>query len=198
VLFSFLDEATSGSVRSLVNRESLVRKVEFPRLAVPMATVLTAFFNLALNLLPVLVFLLAAGGRPRWTWLEAPFLLAGLASLALGLAMLLSALFVRYRDVEPIWGVAMRVLFYATPIFYTVELVRQKASDTVLTLMMCNPFAALMQQMRHAVVDPSHPSVASAMGSRWLVLVPLALIVAVFAIGYAVFSRAAPRVAEEL
>jgi ABC-2 type transport system permease protein len=198
VLFSFLDEATSGSVRSLVNRESLVRKVEFPRLAVPMATVLTAFFNLALNLLPVFVFLIAAGGRPRLTWLEVPFLLALLAALALGLAMLLSALFVRYRDVEPIWGVVMRVLFYATPIFYTVELVRQKASDTVLALMMCNPFAAILQQTRHAFVDPSHPSVASAMGSRWLVLVPLALTIVVCALGYVVFSRAAPRVAEEL
>ena len=57
VMFSFLNEATGGAVRSLVNRENLVRKIEFPRLAVPMATVLTACFNLGLNLVPVTIFL---------------------------------------------------------------------------------------------------------------------------------------------
>ena len=63
VLYSFLNEATGGAVRSLVNRENLVRKIEFPRLAVPMATVLTACFNLGLNLVPVTVFLSPAAGR---------------------------------------------------------------------------------------------------------------------------------------
>ena len=198
VLFTFVDEATSGAVRSLVARENLVRKVDFPRLAVPMATVLTAFFNLLLNLVPVVVFLLASGGSAHLTWIEVPFLLVALAAFALGFAMLLSALFVRYRDVEPIWGVVMRIMFYATPIFYTVTYVQQKADDAVLKLMMCNPFAALLQQMRHALVDPSHPSVSQIMGSPWLVLVPVALTLAVLALGYHVFSRAAPRVAEEL
>jgi ABC-2 type transport system permease protein len=198
VLFSFLSEATSGAVRSLVQRENLVRKVEFPRLAVPASTVLTALFNLALNLLPVVAFLLAAGGKVRVSWLELPLLLAVLTAYALGFAMLLSALFVRYRDVEPIWTVVLQVMFYATPIFYTVTLVREKASQTVLALMMCNPFAAVLQQTRHSFVDPSHPSVADAMGRDWLVVVPLLVAAAVFVIGYVVFARAAPRVAEEL
>jgi ABC-2 type transport system permease protein len=198
VLFSFLSEATSGAVRSLVQRESLVRKVEFPRLAVPASTVLTALFNLGLNLLPVAVFLLAAGGRARASWLELPVLLAVLTAYAFGFAMLLSALFVRYRDVEPIWTVMLQVMFYATPIFYTVTLVREKASQTVLTLIMCNPFAAVLQQARHSFVDPSHPSVADTMGHGWLVAIPCIVAVAVFAIGYVVFARAAPRVAEEL
>jgi ABC-2 type transport system permease protein len=198
VMYSFLNESTSGAVRSLVNRENLVRKIEFPRLAVPAATVLTACFNLALNLVPVFVFLVAAGGKPRWTWLELPLLLAILTLLATGVALLLSALFVRYRDVEPIWTVLLQVLFYATPIFYTVSLVRDKASETVVRIMMCNPFAAVLQQTRHAFVDSTHPSLSAAMGGVAWCLVPLAITVAVFAVGYAVFARAAPRVAEEL
>ena len=119
-------------MRSLVNRENLVRKIEFPRLAVPMATVLTAIFNLALNLVPVFVFLLFAGGpaaldlarssrssSPRWR------------CSSLGLAMLLSALFVRYRDIEPIWDVVLQITFYASPIFYTAAIVRDATSETV-------------------------------------------------------------------
>jgi ABC-2 type transport system permease protein len=198
VLYSFFSEATTNAVRSLVNRENLVRKIEFPRLAVPLASVLTASLNLALNLVPVLIFLLAAGGRPRWTWLEVPVLLAILVVLATGVAMLLSALFVRYRDVEPIWSVVLQVLFYATPIFYTVSLVREQASDTVVRLMMCNPFAAVLQQTRYALVDPSHASLGGAMGGLAWAVVPLAIAAGVFVLGFVVFSRAAPRVAEEL
>ena len=120
VLFTFLSEATAGGVTCLLDRENLVRKIEFPRLAVPLATVLTALFNLRLNLLAVLVFLLASGGEVRLSWLELPLLTLLLAAFAAGLAMLLSALYVRYRDVRPIWEVAAQVMFYASPIFYPI------------------------------------------------------------------------------
>ncbi|MDX6718127.1 MAG: type transport system permease protein [Solirubrobacteraceae bacterium] len=198
VFFTFISEATNQSVRSLSNRENLVRKIEFPRLAVPMATVLTALFNLALNLLPVFVFLLAAGAPVRWTWLQLPILVVVLGLFVLGLSMLLSVLFVRYRDVEPIWDVVLQIMFYASPIFYTASLVRDKAGEGVLRLMMCNPFGAIVQQARHAIVDPSHESAASAMGGVAWLLVPLAVTVVLVLIAYRVFDRAAPRIAEDL
>jgi ABC-2 type transport system permease protein len=198
VMYSFLNEATGGAVRSLVNRENLVRKIEFPRLAVPMATVLTACFNLALNLVPVTIFLLASGGKPLWTWLEMPILLAVLVAWAGGIAMLLSALFVRYRDIEPIWTVVLQIIFYVTPIFYTVSLVLEKSSETVVRLMMCNPFAAMLQQARYAFIDHSHLSLGEAMGGTMWIALPLLVTVAFCVGGYTVFSRAAPRVAEEL
>jgi ABC-2 type transport system permease protein len=198
VLFSFFAEATGGSVRSLVVREGLVRKIQFPRLAVPLATVLTALFNLSLNLVPVFGFLLVAGGTPRWTWLEFPLLIAVLGVLVLGIAMLLSALFVRYRDVEPIWDVVVQVMFYGSPILYTLSLVREKASPEIVRLLLCNPFAAILEQSRHAVVDPAYESTSTAMGSTVWLLVPLAIVVVVVTVGYVVFSRAAPRIAEEL
>jgi ABC-2 type transport system permease protein len=198
VLYSFFSEATSGSVRSLVMRENLVRKIEFPRLAVPLATVLTALLNLGLNLVPVFVFLVAAGGEPRWTWLELPFIVAFLAVLAAGLAMLLSALFVRYRDVEPIWDVFLQVLFYATPIIYPIQTVIAKGGPGLAKAMMCSPFAAAVQQARHAVVGPTHLSPAAVMGSQVWLLIPFGITVAAFALGFTVFSRMAPRIAEDL
>ncbi|HEY0345364.1 MAG TPA: ABC transporter permease [Solirubrobacteraceae bacterium] len=198
VLFSFMSEATVQSVRSLSNRENLVRKIEFPRLAVPMATVLTSLFNLALNLVPVFVFLLAAGARPRWSWLELPALVAMLALFVLGISTLLSVLYVRYRDVEPIWDVVLQMMFYASPIFYTASIVRDKAGEDVLRLMMCNPFAMILQQTRHAIIDPSHESAASAIGGAPWLLVPLFIILAVVAIAYWLFDRAAPRIAEDI
>jgi ABC-2 type transport system permease protein len=199
VLYNFFSEATGGAVKSILNREQLVRKIDFPRLAVPLSTVLQALFNLGLNLIPVLIFLVAQGGRPRLSWLAMPVLVLVLATMGLGLAMLLSSLYVRYRDIEPIWDVVLQALFYATPILYTAEYVKIKAGEAaVQLLLLLNPFAAIVQESKHVLIDPTHPSTTSFFGSAAVVLLPLASIVALFGIGYAVFAREAPRIAEDL
>jgi ABC-2 type transport system permease protein len=197
VVFTFFSEATGGAVTSLVDREALIRKVEFPRLAVPLATVLTALFNVTLNLGAVIVFLLIAGGDVRLSWLELPLLVAALALFAAGASMLLSALFVRYRDVKPIWEVALQLLFYGSPIFYPIDVVIDQ-DQTLATLIMCNPFAVILQQARYALIAPSHPSAAEAIGDPALLLIPLAITVVIIAAGYRRFSRTAPRIAEAL
>lgn len=200
VLFTFLSESTSGSVRSLVTRETLVRKVQFPRLAVPLSVCLTAVFNLGLNLIPVLVFLLALGGTPMWSWLELPFLAAGLGVFALGLSMALSALFVRYRDVEPIWDVVLQATFYASPVIYPINQLLDNPQYETLGhwLVRLNPFAAILQQARHSFISPTHMSAAEAVGGTAWLLVPTAIVLVVIVVGYRVFKREAPRVAEEL
>ena len=198
VLFTFFSDATGGSVRSLVLRESLMRKIEFPRLAVPLATVMTASFNLALNLIPVFVFLLASGGSFRITWLELPLILGVLMAFALGIGMVLSVLYVRYRDVEPIWDIVLQAMFYGTPIFYTGQLVAEKTSETVAQLIMLNPFAALLQQARYAVIDPGHESAAAAVGGADMLLIPAAIVTFVLVGGFLLFRARAPHIAEEL
>jgi ABC-2 type transport system permease protein len=195
VLYQFFADGT-GAVDSLVERESLVRKIQFPRAAVPVAVVLTASFNLLLNLLVVLAFALASGVTPTWRWLQAPLLVGALALLVVGLAMLLSALFVRYRDVKPIWEVVVQLAFYATPVIYAIETIDIDA--TVKQVLMLSPLAAILQQFRHAVIDPTAPSAAAAAGGGAWVLVPIAITAAVLVLGWRVFDRAAPRIAEEL
>jgi ABC-2 type transport system permease protein len=175
-----------------------VRKIEFPRLAVPLSVVVSASFSFVLNLLPVLVVLLLDGARPRWSWLELPPLFVALALFALGTGALLSALFVRYRDIEPIWDVALQVLFYASFIFFPIELVLQKNYETLAHVMLDNPFAALLQQGRHALFGPSHLSLEQAIGGWVNVLEPLAIGVIVSVAGLVIFARRAPRMAEEL
>ena len=197
VLFTFLNDAAKGSVGSLVLRQNLVRKIEFPRLAIPMSVVLTALFTLALNLVPVFVFLLVDGGSVRWQWIELPALIVLLIALAIGLSMLLSALFVRYRDVEPIWDVTSSILFYGSPIFYMITTVAEE-SPRAAHLLMLNPFAAIMQQARHAIFGAGHPSAGVAIGGDVRLLLPFLLSATIIALGWRVFSRSAPRIAEEL
>jgi ABC-2 type transport system permease protein len=195
ILYTFFAEGT-GAVTSLVDRENLIRKVQFPLLAIPLSTVLLATFNLVLNGFAVMIFAVASGVRPHWTWLQLPLLLLALAILVLGLAMLLSALFVRFRDVKPMWEVGLQLAFYGTPILYAIETIQ--ISDWLRELIMLNPLAAILQQFRHAVIDPSAPTAVEAAGGWAALMVPGAIILGCFALGIWFFNREAPRVAEEL
>ena len=142
VLFTFFAEATSGAVRSVVDRENLVRKIQFPRLVIPLAVVLLACFNLVLNLLVVLVFALIAGIRPMLSWLELPLIIAMLVVFSTGMALLLSAWFVRFRDIQPIWEVFSQVLFYASPVIIPAEQVSQRPSTSTSAAAPARPPAA--------------------------------------------------------
>jgi ABC-2 type transport system permease protein len=194
VLFTFFSEATQSGVTAIVNRESLVRKMQFPRLVLPLSSVLTAAFNLAVNLLAVFVFLLAYGIRPRASWLLFPLVLVPLLLLATGVAMALSALYARYRDIQPIWVVASTMLFYGSPVLYTIESV----PEDVRAAFLANPIAAVLELARVLVVDPSAPTLSEAGGGSLAWLAPLALLAVIAAAGFWLFKREAPRVAEEL
>jgi ABC-2 type transport system permease protein len=194
VMFQFFGEATGNAVNSLVTRENLLRKMRFPRLVIPLSVVLTALFNLGMTLIAVVIFAVASGVYPTVGWLALPVIIAITTFFATGFALLLSALFVRYRDVQPIWDVVTQMLFYATPILYVSTMVPESYQRAYLA----NPLAALLTEMRHAVVDPSARHVWDAIGGAERLLVPGGIIVGVFVLGLLVFRREAPRMAENL
>jgi ABC-2 type transport system permease protein len=194
VLFTFFGETTSRGVTSLIERENLLRKIRFPRMVIPLAVALNALFNLGLNLIVVLVFVLISGIDPRLSWLELLPLVALLVLFATGVTMLLSALYVRYRDMQPIWEVVLQVLFYASPVIYVSEALPASIREVAIA----NPIAAVLTQMRHALIDPSAPSAATEIGGEIRLLIPLGIIAATFALGLWVFAREAPRIAEDL
>jgi ABC-2 type transport system permease protein len=198
VLFQFFAEATTGAVRCMVDRENMLRKIHFPRLVIPASVVLLAMFNLVLNLLVVLIFALAAGVEPMLSWLELPLIIGGLVLLSAGVAMLLSAMFVHFRDVQPIWEVATQILFYASPVIISIETVRAKLGATALHIYMLNPLAVIFQQFRHAMITHNTISAGQALGSWAALLEPLAIVTGIFIIGFAVFDRSAARIAENL
>ena len=198
VLFTFFGESTTGAVRSVVDNETLVRKIQFPRLVIPLSVVLLAMFNLSLNLIVVTVFALIEGVRPMLTWLEVPLIVAMLAVLCTGLAMLLSAMFVYFRDMQPIWEVMTQVIFYASPIIIPVLKVKENVSPRLFHLYMINPLAVILQQFRHAFITHATPSAGALLGSMAALLEPLAITLFIFVLGFYVFNRTAPHVAEDL
>jgi ABC-2 type transport system permease protein len=194
VLWTFFAESTATAVASLVRRGDLVRKVAFPRMAVPLSVNLTSLLDLAMNLVVLVAFMLITGVEPRWSWLELPVLVALLSVLIAGLSMILSILFVSYRDVDQIWLVVRQALFYATPTLYVVSSLPSGLSR----VLSANPLAAIFTQARHALVDPSAPTAAQALGGTIWLLVPLGLVVATFVLGVVLFRRHSEQVAEIL
>jgi ABC-2 type transport system permease protein len=206
VLFTCFSEAASGAVRSVVDRENLVRKIQFPRLAIPISVVLLALFNLGLNLVVVMIFALIAGVRPMLSWLELPLIIAMLVVFATGMAMLLSALFVRFRDISPIWEVFSQILFYSSPVILPVETVRHELlyghhgsiGPFLYHIYTLNPLVTIFQQFRHAMINRATLSAGQALGSWTALLEPLALVTALFVLGFWYFNREAPHIAEDL
>ena len=199
VLFGFFQQATGASIMSVMVRENLVRKMDFPRLVIPIATVVTQAINLAFNLSVVVIFMLLYGVAPRLTWLLLPALVLWLFVITTGLAMLLSALYVRFRDVAPIWGVISQALYFASPVFIVIDSVLVHGR-TVARYYLFNPAghdpsagAPLDDRRwcgrREPVDDHGLQGVAARPGGDHSGL---------FLLGLWVFAREAPRIAEEL
>jgi ABC-2 type transport system permease protein len=162
VLFGFFQEATNSSVTSVVQQEGIVRKTQFPRLVIPMATVVTGLFNLGMNFIAVLIFMLAYGVDITWTWLFLPVLVAALFVVTSTLSLLLSSLYVRFRDVAIIWTVTATALFYGSPILYPFEeeIVPEEYHD----ILLLNPLTPFFVQARHWIIDPAAPTALEAAG----------------------------------
>jgi ABC-2 type transport system permease protein len=198
VLFTFFAEATAGAVRSVVDRENLVRKIHFPRLVIPTSVVLLSLFNLGMNLIVVFLFAVGEGVRPMLSWLELPLIITMIVIFSLGLAMLLSAMFVHFRDIQPIWEVFSQILFYASPVIISIETIKKKLDPTWLHIYMLNPLAVILQQFRHAMITNATPSAGAVLGSWTSLLGALVIVAVIFVVGFTVFHRAAEKIAENL
>jgi ABC-2 type transport system permease protein len=194
VLWTYFSEATNGGVSSLVGAEGLLRKMRFPSLAIPLSISLKALFNLGMNALVVVGFAVVSGVWPRLSWLELPLLVVLLVAVTTGVTMLLSSLYVRYRDTQQIWRVAERVLFFGSPIFYPAT----QYPGVTQEIMAMTPLGMILSEMRHAFIDPSAPSAAALAGGAPRLVVPIAVSVGILGLGLVMFNRDASRIAERL
>jgi ABC-2 type transport system permease protein len=208
VLWNYFLEATGNSVQSMVAREALLRKIRFPRMVVPLATSLTAVFNLGMNMIAVVLFAVLNGIAPTLSWFWMLPIIGGFIVLATGAGLFLSSLYVRFRDLQPIWDVTAQILFYASPIMYTVVAYNQFQKWAML-----NPVAVLLTQMGHSFIHPEPvprlsgghvslvqymPSALQACGSPLRLAMSLSILAGAFGIGWLVFVREAPQISENL
>lgn len=196
VLFGFFQEATVMAVGSVVAQEAVVRKTQFPRLVIPLAVVLTSFFNLLLNLVVVVVFLVAFGVTPTWSWLLFPVVLLMLVALTVPVAMIVASLYPRFRDVSIIWTVLSTALFYGSPVFYTLSVVRTH-HYTLSRILEVNPIAPILELARRWMIG-GHVPWPWAGGAALGIVAPVAVVALIWVLAVWIFNREAPRIAEQL
>ncbi len=197
VLYGFFADATSLGMTSLVARESLLRKLVFPRLVIPMAATVTAGLTFLVNAVVVAGFVAWERVTPRLDWLLVLPLLAELYGFALGLALILATLYVRLRDMGQVWELGLQLLFYASPIIYPIGFLPPFARD----LVFLNPFTQVLQDIRALVLYPDLPgntlTAADAFGTLGH-LVPIGIAAATLVVGFLLFKRDEPWFAERV
>jgi ABC-2 type transport system permease protein len=196
VAWTFFTEATSTAMNAVAGNGDLIRKAYFPRWILVVASNTSALLTFAINTTLVVVVTLALGHLDlTLRSLLAPLYYLELILLVLGLSLLLSSLFVFFRDLGHIWEILSLVLFYGSAVVFPITLIKSK---TLLDLAGLNPVAQIIQDLRYALVQPSafNQSMGSLIGP--LVIIPIALSLAAFVVGFLVFSRLTPRFAESL
>lgn len=167
---------SSGIIRassSLTGNSNLIKKVYFPRIILPITSVIGGVPDFLLSLL-VMLALMSFYGLPIYLLkilLIVPLLF--LASLtAIGLGFWFSALNVRYRDVSYIVNYAVRFLMYATPVVYSLNEVRSRLDDVLFQLYSLNPMVGVIEMFRWIFLDRPAPD---AMIILSMIIVPIVL-----------------------
>lgn len=198
VLYTFFTDATSLATTSLVARESLLRKLSFPRLIIPTSVTLGSAITFGVNLLVVGAFVAWNEIPPRLNWVLLVPLLLEFYVFALGVSLILATLFVRFRDISQVWELATQLLLYATPIIYPIGFLPEWAR----TIAFLSPFTQVLQDIRAIVLyqdlAPNRITAAEAFGSSAGRLIPIAITFAVFAAGIALFKHEEPWFAERV
>ncbi|WP_104929351.1 ABC transporter permease [Streptococcus suis] len=197
VIWSFFSEATNMGMVSIVNRGDLLRKLNFPKEIVVLSAIFGAAINFSINLVVVLIFSIFNGVQFSWTILLAIPLFLELFLLATGIAFILSTFFVRFRDLSQIWEVFMQAGMYATPIIYSISFVLKK-SELAAKVIMLNPMAQIIQDMRYFVIDRANLPVWQVIENKAIVLIPYVIPIIVFVIGVNVFNKHSKKFAEIL
>lgn len=195
VLWTYFADASTLSMYSLVNRGTLISKLSFPRLIVPLSVSATTAITLGVNLVAVAFFVAANRVVPRIEWFALVPLLVELFVVTLGIGLFLSALYIRLRDVSQVWELVLQLMFYASPIIYPVGFLPPWWKP----IAFISPFVQIIQDAR-AVVLPHTPveTAADVYGTAWGYAIPLLVGLAIAAGGYLFFRREAPYAAERL
>lgn len=194
VLWNFFTDVTTSSVNIIVGKGDLMRKINFPKYVIVIASSIAALINLLLNLIVVLFFMILSGVDFRVAGLYFPLLVIELFVFALAVAFFLSTAFVRFRDVGYIWEVVTQGAFYATPILYPLSQIPAKYAK----LIILNPIAQMIQDSRYVLISDKTQTITDLYGNSAMRVVPLAVVCVTVVIAAVYFRKRSRFFAEEV
>ena len=197
-LWGFFTEAVTLGMNSIVARGDLMRKINFPKYIVIISSMVSALISLSINLLVVLAFAFFAGVKFQWSVLLLPFNIILLFATAFGLALILSTLYVKFRDISHIWEVFMQILVYSMPIMYPISMVTKVSffGVSIAKIMMLNPIALAIQDIRHNLIAHETPTFWTLFENYWFALIPILITTLLVAFGLWYFNKNSKKFAE--
>ena len=192
IMWNFFNSTVIGSIGALQGAGPLLKKVYFPPECPAIANMLTVLTQTGLEA-GIMVVIMIVLGNVSWTFLLFPFVLAMLVLFSLGLGLMVSIWNVYFRDIGYLVGIGMNLLFYATPIIYSLQTVENSGAhgSQIANLLRLNPITQFTLMSRDLFYTHTLPSGISLLGT-------FAVSVATFVVGYAIFVRKALNVSEEL
>jgi len=193
VIWGLFVEATTQGLSSLVARADLLRKISFPRYVVVLSIGASVLISFALNMLVIVFFMALLSVPVRLDILWLPLLFLELVALSISLAFFLSALYVRFRDLNYIWEVCMQAAFYAVPIIYPLTLVPARYAR----LLVLNPIAQILQDARYVMVTDQTQTITQLYGTPWVRVIPVGITIVLVVASVVYFRRQSASFAEE-
>ena len=182
----FSNSVASSSV-SLLGNASLIKKVNFPRYFIPLSNVLNDAFHFALSLPVIVGFVLLYKIHPTLEWIYGiPLTMLSQFLITYGFSLFMSSVNLFFRDLEKLVGIFLNILFYATPIIYTSELIPKEVKN----YMLLNPM--------YAVVEEWHLIFMKGTFDWWFFAVSLSHGLIIFFVGFVIFKKLSWRFAEVL
>ncbi len=192
VMWTYFTDLTNTAMRSVADKGEMMRKVYFPRITIVLSTSISATITLALNLVVVFIFMLLARIPVELTHILFIFVLIEYFILCLGISLLISAFFVKYRDIGHIWEVILQLLFYASAIIYPLTIVPVRYQKFILL----SPITQIIQDSRYILVTKETVIPMNVLHFPYI-FIPYIIPFVLLAVGMFYFNRAARNFAEE-
>lgn len=197
VMWTFFQEVVKQGLKSIVSNGGVIRKINFPKYIIVVSTSLSAVINLCINLLVVAVFAAFNGVAFSWGMLLIPVFILELYVFGLGLAFLLSAINVKFRDIDYIWDVLTQALFYGSAIMFPLNQV-VAFSHTAAVALSISPITQAIQDARHFGITVTANNAQVITDNFYVLVTPFVITVATFIFGAWYFRKRSPYFAEEV
>lgn len=176
VCWFYFSDCLNQTSNTFVANQAMFGKVYFPRMVVPISTVISNLLRFGVQLglfVVVYLFFLMSGTDvcPNWTILTVPVLIFMIAGLSLGFGILISSMTTKYRDFTVLFGFIVSLWMYATPIVYPLSMV---TDEKLRTLIMLNPMTSIIEAFKYATLGQGYFS-WSALGYSFIFMCVLLL-----------------------
>lgn len=157
LIYACFSETTNFAMQSIVSSSSLIKKIYVPKYFFPLSRVCSSYLNSLLAMISIIPVMLLSGLHFSWVNLTIVFPLFYLFLFCIGIGLILSTIYVFFRDLQHIYSLALVIVMYASAIFYPVDII----PDRIMPIIQLNPIFLIVEMFREALIYQSASSLST-------------------------------------